>query len=218
MTKLATASINSFGPSPEALGQPLDDPVLMVPASEIDHIFKDQIGLYNQLVEVCKDTGILRGRELARLTESHKRALQGEKDPLARMMLVNAYIRQLLTKIRESIKSQPRKAEKVRQAITKIEVRALKIIDHVKTIIEEYPRKTVAVDSKETRAMLAGSGEKVSRKEAIRAMRRAEKLCPALECQHRPNDGRRTMRLTGLAGEIAESLDRISWQQSDSCL
>jgi len=53
------------------------------------------------------------------------------------------------------------------------------------------------LDSQQARILFSGaSDEPVSRKETIRAMKRAEALWPALRCGHRPNDGRQTMRLT----------------------
>ena len=65
MTKLADARINSFGPSPEA-----DEPILEIPLSELEGLLKALVETYNQIAEVVRDAGILRGRELpgSRLT------------------------------------------------------------------------------------------------------------------------------------------------------
>jgi len=171
------------------------------------------------MAELVKDAGILRGRDLARLTESHSLALRAEKSPITKMLLINAYIRQLLTKIRDSLKSRPAEGGKVVQVCSKIAARAIQIIDYIKVIAQDDPkRKEIALDSSHTRMLFQGSDKgPVSRKETIRAMKRAEKLWPALKCGHRPNDGRQTMRLTigrddmGISPEFGYC---DSWQRS----
>ena len=107
------------------------------------------------------------------------------------------------------MKALPGQPGRIVQVVSKIQARAVKIVDYIQARAEG--RKEISLDSGEARAMLAGSGEKVSRKECIRAMRRAEKLCPSLECNHKPGDGRLTMRLTGLARDL---LDCDIWQRS----
>ena len=134
------------------------------------------------------------------------------RSPIDKMLLLNAFIRQLLSRLKAHMKAQPGQTGKIIQVVSKIQARAVKIVDYIQAKAEG--RKEISLDSHEARTMLAGSGEHVSRKECIRAMRRAETLCPSLECNHKPGDGRQTMRLTGLAGEIAGLLDRISWQRS----
>jgi hypothetical protein len=163
----------------------------------------------------------LRGRELARLTEDNSRALKAEKSPTTKFLMLNAYIRQLLTKIREALKSRPEQGGKVVQVCSKVMARAVQIIDYVKTTIQEDPqrRKEIAFDSQQARILFTGaSDEPVSRKETIRAMQRAEKLWPALNCGHRPNDGRQTMRLTAKTEDLQDIpiIDyRDLWQRSD---
>lgn len=198
MTKLADASINTFGPSPKADSVPPDD-ILEIPASELQGLLTELVLTYNQMAELVKDAGILRGRDLARLTESHSLALRAEKSPITKILLLNAYIRQLLTKIRDALKKRgPIEGGKVVNVCSKIAARAIQIIDYIKTVAQDDPkRKEIALDSSHTRMLFQGSDKgPVSRKETIRAMRRAEKLWPALKCGHRPNDGRQTMRLT----------------------
>jgi hypothetical protein len=49
-------------------------------------------------------------------------------------------------------------------------------------------------------------------------MKRAEVLWPALRCDHRPNDGRQTMRLTIKRTDLGISPEfgyRDLWQRSD---
>lgn len=207
MSEIANASIKAFGPAPGA-----DVPILEIPASDLQGLLSEMVQTYNLMAELVKDSGILRGRELGRLTGRAQDSLKAAGSAIEKMLLLNAFMRQLLCRLKAHMKAQPRQAGRIVQVVSKIQARAVKIIDYIQARAEG--KKEIAIDSQETRAMLAGSGENVSRKECIRAMHRAETICPALECNHRPNDGRRTMRLTGIAGEIAESIDRISWQRS----
>ena len=113
--------------------------------------------------------------------------------------MLNAYIRQFLTKVRDALKTKPQEGGKIVQVCSKIMARAVQIIDYIKTYGEDDPRgkRDVALDSQQARLLFTGkSKEGVSRRDTIRAMKRAEALWPALKCGHRPNDGRQTMRLT----------------------
>ena len=98
--------------------------------------------------------------------------------------------------------------------------RAVQIVDYINTITQDDPkRKEIAFDSQQARILFSGAGgEPVSRKETIRAMKRAEALWPALKCGHRPNDGRQTTRLTANVEELKDSPKmsyRDIWQRSD---
>ena len=94
-------------------------------------------------------------------------------------------------------------------------------MNYIQTTIQDDPlrRKEIALDSQQARILFSGAGgEPVSRKETIRAMRRAEALWPALRCGHRPNDGRQTTRLTAKAEELKDVPIigyRDLWQRSD---
>jgi len=48
---------------------------------------------------------------------------------MEKLQLLNAYIRQLLTKIREALKSRPEEGGKVIQVLSKIQARAIQIVD-----------------------------------------------------------------------------------------
>ena len=217
MDNVATASIKAFGPSPKADFVPPDDLILEIPLSEFQNILNDLVLTYNQMAQMVKDAGILRGRELARLTEDHSRAVKAEKSPTTKLLLLNAYCKQLLTKIREALKRRPADGRKIIQVASKIQARAIKIVDYIKTLADG--KKEVSLDSQQARILFSGAGgETVSRKETIRAMRRAEALWPGLRCSHRPNDGRQTMRLTGKAEELQDSPIigyRDLWQRSE---
>ena len=214
MTKLADASINSFGPSPEA-----DEPVFEVPLSELEGLLEALVETHNQIAEVVQEAGILRGRELARVTANHTQALRAEKSPIMKIHLLNIYIRRHVIRIREALKARPAVGGgTVVKVATKIAARAITIIDHIKTLSRADPtRKDITLDSSHARTLFSGAdGEQVSRKETIRAMRRAEKLWPALQCSHRPNDGRQTMRISARAVDVAYApeVDCFTWQRS----
>ena len=201
MSEIANASIKAFGPMPKAdVSQ--DEPVFEIPLSELQGILKALVDTYNQITEVVRSAGVLRGRALARVTESHNKALMAERSPLIKMHLLNAYVRQHLTRIRDALKARPTaEGGKVVQVCSKIMSRAIQLIDHVKSFGQG---KDVSLDSSQARLLFAGKeGEEVSRKEAIRAMMRAKRLWPALLCSHRPGDGRRTMRLVAKKEDIA---------------
>jgi hypothetical protein len=147
-------------------------------------------------------------------------SLKATRSPMEKLQLLNAYIRQLLVKVREALKSRPAEGGKVVQVVTKIMARAVQIVEYVKTIAQEEPkRKVIALDSQQARILFSGAGgEPVSRKETIRAMRRAEALWPVLNCGHRSNDGRQTTRLTAKVEELKDVPIigyRDLWQRSD---
>ena len=211
-----TLRINTFGPMPKADVLP-DDPILEIPLADMQSILEALIETHNLLSEAMQETGILRGRELARLTESHSQALRAEKSPITKMLLINAYIRQHLTRIREALKARPTaESGKVVQVCSKIMARAIQLIDHVKSFGAGQERD-ISLDSSQARLLFAGKeGEEVSRKETIKAMMRAKRLWPALLCSHRPGDGRRTMRLVAKKEDIAFAPEvdyRTYWQR-----
>jgi hypothetical protein len=220
MTDVVNTRIKAFGKSPKADIAPPDDPILEIPLSEFQGLLEEMVLTHNQLAEMIRDAGILRGRELSRVVTRASDNLKATRSPTEKLQLLNAYIRQLLTKIRETLKSRPQEVGKVVQVVTKIMARAVQIVEYVKTIAQEEPkRKEIALDSQQARILFSGAGgEPVSRKETIRAMRRAETLWPALNCGHRPNDGRQTTRLTAKVEELQDAPImgyRDLWQRSD---
>lgn len=223
MSKLATANINSFASTETRTDVPPDDPIFEIPSSEIQLVLKEAADLFNQAAEMIRDAGILRGRELARMLTKASDSLKATRSPTEKLMLVFAYIKQLLVKIRDALKTRPQEGGKVVQVCSKIMARAVQIVDYIKTITQDDPqRKEIALDSQQARILFSGaSKEKVSRKETIRAMRRAEALWPALKCGHRPHDGRQTTRLTASVEELQDSPImgyRDLWQRSDKCV
>ncbi|MDD5736355.1 MAG: hypothetical protein PHQ39_12900 [Methanothrix soehngenii] len=196
--------------------QPLmDDPILEIPASELELVLREATDFFNQVAGLVQEAGVFRGRELARWIARASASLKATRSPTEKLMLVFAYLRQLLAKLREALKARPQEGSKVIQVCSKIQARALQIIDYIKVTIQEGPqRKEIAIDSQQVRILFSGAGgEPVSRKETIRAMRRAEVLWPALRCGHRPNDGRQTTRLTAKVDDLKDVHCDL-WQRS----
>ena len=220
MSEVVNTRIKAFGTSPKADIAPPDDPILEIPLSEFQSLLEEMVLTHNQIAEMIRDAGILRGRELSKMVTRASDSLKATRAPMEKLQLLNAYIRQLLTKIREALKSRPEEGGKVIQVLSKIQARAIQIVDYIKTTIQDDPlrRKEIALDSQQARILFSGAGgEPVSRKETIRAMRRAEALWPALNCGHRPNDGRQTTRLTAKVEELKDAPIigyRDLWQRS----
>ena len=197
--------------------QPLmDDSILEIPVSELELVLREATDFFNQTAALVQEAGILRGRELARWIGKASASLKATGSPTEKLMLIFAYLRQLLAKLREALKARPQEGSKVIQVCSKIQARAIQIIDYLKVTIQEGPhRKEIAIDSQQARILFSGAGgEPVSRKETIRAMKRAEVLWPALRCGHRPNDGRQTTRLTAKVDDLQDVPHCDLWQRS----
>jgi len=184
------------------------DITIELSVSELQGFFDELIVTYNSLNDLLKDQGILRGRELAEMNARANQAVKSEKSPLGKLMLLNAFIRQQITSVKKALQARPPATPSdqgvIKQAITKIQLRALAIVEHVKTLAEG--KEKISLNSGQARQFLAGrEGKPPSRRDAIRALRRAEKLCPAFICDHTPGDGRQTMRLTARAADLKDS-------------
>ncbi len=184
------------------------DAILEIPASELQHFFDAMIETYNSLNDLLKDHGILRGRDLAELNTRANQGVKAEKSPLGKLLLMNAYIRQQIAHVKKALQARPSSTPTdqgvIRQAITKIQLRAVAIVEHVRTLVEG--KEKIVLDSAQARQYLAGrEGKPPSRRDAIRALRRAEKICPALQCGHTPNDGRQTMRVIAKTEDLKDS-------------
>jgi hypothetical protein len=220
MIDVVNTRIKAFGTSSKADIVPPDDPILEIPLSEFQGLLEEMVRTHNQIAEMIRDAGILRGRELSKMVTRASDSLKATRSPMEKLQLLNAYIRQLLTKIRETLKSRPAEGGKVIQVLSKIQARAIQIVDYIKTTVQDDPlrRKEIALDSQQARILFSGAGgETVSRKETIRAMKRAETLWPVLNCGHRPNDGRQTTRLTAKVDELKDAPIlgyRDLWQRS----
>ena len=108
MIDVVDTRIKAFGTSPKADIVPPDDPILEIPLSEFQGLLEEMVLTHNQIAEMIRDAGILRGRELSKMvTRRPLTASRPTRAPMEKMQLLNAYIRQLLTKIREALKSRP---------------------------------------------------------------------------------------------------------------
>jgi len=192
------------------------DSILEIPVSELEMVLREATDFFNQTAALVQEAGILRGRELSRWIGKASASLKATGSPTEKLMLVFAYLRQLLAKLREALKARPQEGSKVIQVCSKIQARAIQIIDYIKSTVSDDPkRKEIALDSQQARILFSGAGgEPVSRKETIRAMRRVEVLWPALRCGHRPNDGRQTTRLTARVDELQDTPHCDLWQRS----
>ena len=221
MSNIVDTRIKAFGKPPKADIVPPDDPILEIPLSEFQGLLEEMVLTHNQIIEMIRDAGILRGRELSKMVTRTADSLKATRSPMEKLQLLNAYIRQLLAKVREALKSRPAEGGKIIQVLSKIQARAIQIVDYIKTTIQDDPlrRREIVLDSQQARILFSGTGgEPVSRKETIRAMKRAEALWPALNCGHRPNDGRQTTRLTAKVEELKDVPIigyRDLWQRSD---
>jgi len=108
---------------------PTEDPILEIPLSELQGLLNEMLLTHNLLAEMVRDAGILRGRELARLTEDHNRGLKAEKSPITKLLLLNAYVRQFLIKVRDALKTRPQEGGKIVQVCSKIAARAIQIVN-----------------------------------------------------------------------------------------
>src|SRR5271157_1085276 len=206
MSEIALAKINSFAHVAQQAKVSPEDPILEIPVSEFQGLLNELTTTYNLVAEIVRDSAILRGRELARMTTEASNSIKATGSPIDKVLLLNAHTRRLLAKVREALKTRPSpEAGKVIQVCTKIMARAVQIIDYVKTTIQDDPlrRKEIAFDSQQARILFSGKAkEKVSRRDTIRAMKKAEALWPAMTCDHKPNDGKMTMRLTAKVEDL----------------
>ena len=220
---VATESIYGFAHEAQQAEVSPEDPILEIPVSEFQGLLNELTTTYNMVAEMVRDSAILRGRELARMTTEASNSIKATGSPIDKVLLLNAHTRRLLIKIREALKSRPSpEVGRVVQVCSKIMARAIQIIDYVKNEIQDDPfkRKEISLDSQQARFLFSGKNpEKVSRRDTIRAMRTVEELCPAMTCGHRPNDGRMTMRLTAKVEDLKDTSPTIEyrdlWQRSD---
>ena len=201
MVLVDTTKINSFASKSELSDSvPPKEQLVEFPVSDLNLVLGDLTSIYNGLVDTIRSCGIDKGRDLARTIEANTNALIAEKDPIGKFLLLNAFIKQLNAKIRGALKTNNNESGKNIHVSTKIKARAIQIIDYIRIKIADDPkRKEISLDSSQCRILFLGKEDsgKVSRRDTLRAMARARTYWPDLRLEHRPNDGRRTMRLIG---------------------
>jgi len=204
--------------------QPLtDDSILEIPASELQALINSSVALFNDILDIAREERLIGKKDASELLVNAGAAIKNEKSPIQKLILLNAYVRQAFKPIREAIVRRPaaNATERIIQASTKIRLRAVMLYEHVKTIAKgENRKKDFAFSSPDVRTFLAGKeGKPPSRRDAIRCMEKAERLFPALKCEHTPNDGRATMRLVAKVDDldycefIKEDRERDGWQR-----
>ena len=212
MSNVANARLNTFGStSPKVDNVPPDDPILEIPLSELQALSNSAVALFNDILDIAREERLIDKKDSAELLINAQNIIKNEKSPIQKLILLNVYIR----------RPAANAAERIIQASTKIKLRAVMLYEHVKTIAKgENRKRDFAFSSPDVRTFLAGKeGQAPSRRDAIRAMEKAEKLFPALKCEHTPNDGRATMRLITKVDDldyctiIKEDRERDDWQR-----
>ena len=199
------------------------DKIVEIPVSELQALYNSSVSLFNDILDIAREERLLGKKESAQLLMSAQNTIKNEKSPIQKLILLNAFIRKALKPIREAICCRPaaNTTERIIQASTKIKLRALMLYEHVKTIAKnENRKKDFVFGSPDVRTFLAGKeGQAPSRRDAIRAMEKAESLFPALRCEHTPNDGRQTMRIIAKVDDlddcniIEKDGERNKWQR-----
>jgi len=200
-----------------------NEDIIEIPLSEFRSIINASVELFNMCVDLIREENLIDKKESRELLINAQNAVKNEKSPAQKVILLNVYIKKAFKPIKEVIERRPaaNAPERVIQATTKIKLRALMLYEHIKTIAKAEERvKDFAVNSRDVRTLLAGKeGQAPSRRDAIRAMIKAERLFPALKCGHTPNDGRQTMRLIARVDDldycnyIKEDIERDKWQR-----
>jgi hypothetical protein len=218
MMNIADARLNRFA-SPE-------DPIIEIPHSELIAIFNESIELFNSCLDLIREQKLMNKKDSAKLLIHAEESIKNEKSPVSKLILLNAFIKKALKPIKDTIRSRPttHNSENIIQASTKIKLRAVMLYDHIKSLAkggkESTRKKDFAFDSRDVRTLLAGKeGQAPSRRDAIRAMLKAERIYPALRCEHTPGDGRQTMRLIINVNDInyfsiiKDEVERSNWQR-----
>jgi hypothetical protein len=223
MSEIASASINTFGRSPKADFEPPEDHILEVPLTELQSLSTALVGLFNDILDLDREERLLEKKEASELLISAQHSIQNEKSPIQKLLFLIAYVKKAFKPVKDAISRRPAATatDSIIQAATKIKLRAIMLFEHVKTIAKgEGRKKDFAFNSPAVRLFLAGKeGAAPSRRDAIRAMEKAERLFPALKCEHTPNDGRATMRLVAKVDDldyceiIKEDRKRDDWQR-----
>ena len=223
MIEIASARINTFGPSPKADFVPPDDPILEIHASELQALYNSSVALFNDILDIAREERLQDKKDSAELLINAQNTIKNEKSPIQKLILLNVFIQKAFKPIRVAISQRPaaNATEKIIQASTKIKLRAMMLFEHVKTIAKsENRKKDFVFGSPDVRTFLAGKeGQAPSRRDAIRAMEKAESLFPALRCEHTPNDGRQTMRIIAKIDDLDNSniieadCERSKWQR-----
>ena len=199
------------------------DGIVEIPLSELQALFNSSVALFNDILDIAREERLLDKKNSAEILINAQNTIKNEKSPIQKLILLNVFIQKAFKPIRVAISQRPaaNATEKIIQASTKIKLRAMMLFEHVKTIAKsENRKKDFVFGSPDVRTFLAGKeGQAPSRRDAIRAMEKAESLFPALRCEHTPNDGRQTMRIIAKIDDldycdiIETDRERSKWQR-----
>ena len=199
------------------------DGIVEIPLSELQALYNSSVALFNDILDIVREERLLDKKDSAEILINAQNTIKKEKSPIQKLILLNVFIQKAFKPIRVAISQRPaaNATEKIIQASTKIKLRAMMLFEHVKTIAKsENRKKDFVFGSPDVRTFLAGKeGQAPSRRDAIRAMEKAESLFPALRCEHTPNDGRQTMRIIAKVDDldysniIEEDCERSKWQR-----
>ena len=98
MNNVANARINTFGTSPKADIVPPDDPILEIPLSEFQGLLEEMILTHNQIAEMIRDAGILRGRELPKMVTRASDSLKATRSLMEKLQLAQCLYSPALNK------------------------------------------------------------------------------------------------------------------------
>ena len=88
MSNIVDTRIKAFGKSPKADIVPPDDPILEIPFSEFQGILEEMVLTHNQIAEMIRDAGILRGRELSKMVTRASDSLKATRSPVEKLQLL----------------------------------------------------------------------------------------------------------------------------------
>lgn len=215
MSEIALARINTFGAVPKAGFVSPDDPILEIPASELQALYNTSVDLFNDILEIIRDENLLDKKDSGKILINAQNAIKNEKSPIQKLILLDVYMKRAFKAVREALSRRLalNATERIIQASTKIKLRAVMLFEHITTIAKgENRKRDFAFSSPDVRTFLAGKeGQAPSRRDAIRAMKKAENLFPAIKCEHTPYDKRATMRLI----VKVDDLDDCDFREND---
>jgi hypothetical protein len=199
------------------------DGIVEIPLSELQALYNSSVALFNDILDIVREERLLDKKGSGEILINAQSTIKNEKSPIQKLILLNVFIQKAFKPIRMAISQRPaaNATEKIIQASTKIKLRAMMLFEHVKIIAKsENRKKDFVFGSPDVRTFLAGKeGQAPSRRDAIRAMEKAESLFPALRCEHTPNDGRQTMRIIAKIDDLDHSniieadCERSKWQR-----
>ena len=126
MSEIALPRINNFAHVAQQADVQPEDPILEIPVSKLQGLLNELATTYNVVAEMVRDSAILRGRELARMTTEASNSIKATGSPIDKMLLLNAHTRRLLAKVRETLKTRSsQEGGKIIQVSSQIMARAV---------------------------------------------------------------------------------------------